>query len=94
MSDLYILDGKNPIKVNDISEWKINDGQRRVNKTTIRNSEISTVFLGIDHGFGGQVLLFETMVFGGKEDGHCERYSTWEDAEKGHHEVCEMIINL
>lgn len=48
---------------------------------------ISTVFLGIDHSFGeGPPLLFETMVFQGKDGREidCQRYSTWDDALAGH----------
>ena len=54
-------------------------------KTKVGNIEISTVFLGLDHSFGGKKpLLFETMIFGGKLDQEQERYTTWEQAEKGH----------
>jgi hypothetical protein len=33
---------------------------------------------------GGPPLIFETMVFGGSKDGEMDRYSTKEEAEKGH----------
>lgn len=47
--------------------------------------EVSTVFLGLDHGWGdGPPILFETMTFGGPHDGDCERYSTWNEAVVGH----------
>lgn len=47
---------------------------------------VSTVFLIIDHNWlgGGDPVLFETMVFGGKFDQEIERYCTWEEAETGH----------
>ena len=65
---------------------------------TVRRSEldndvlISTVFLGIDHGYNGVPLLFETMIFGGEHDGYQERYSTWEEAEKGHQKQLIKVL--
>ena len=54
--------------------------------------EVSTVFLGLDHSFGGGVpLLFETMVFGGKMDGELDRCSTWEAAEKMHEAMIHKV---
>jgi hypothetical protein len=68
-------------------------GARIVAKTRVGESEVSTVFLGIDHQFGeGPPLLFETMVFGGDGmDGHTRRYTTWAEAEAGHAEVVKEI---
>ncbi len=61
----------------------------RIVKQTIlskrkRRIMVSTVFLGMDHGWGSAKLWFETMVFGTSIDGAEERYTTWEQAEKGH----------
>jgi len=49
--------------------------------------------LGIDHRFSGEgePVVFETMVFGGKLDQECERYCTWEEAEKGHEAMIQRI---
>lgn len=48
-------------------------------------SVVSTVFLGIDHGYlERKPLLFETMIFGGAHDQYQERCSTWEEAELMH----------
>lgn len=55
---------------------------------------ISTVDLGIDHSFGiGKPLYYETMVFkkGSWSDLYCERYSTEEEARKGHKWVIEQM---
>lgn len=53
---------------------------------------VSTVFLGLDHQYGdGPPLLFETMVFGGPLDHEMNRYSTWNEAEKGHQEMVERV---
>ncbi len=90
----YILDGKMPKAVKDIEEWGIWYGkaERHVAKTNIsKEVSISTVFLGLDHSYNSKIpILFETMIFGGKHDGYQERYTTWEQAEKGH----ERAVNL
>lgn len=59
---------------------------RRVALTDLgRLGRVSTVWLGIDHGYGeGPPLIFETMIFGGPMDQHCDRYSTEEQARTGH----------
>ena len=49
---------------------------------------VSTVWLGLNHQFGkGKPLIFETMVFPKRDGGgelDMERYSTLEEAKKGH----------
>ncbi len=86
----YILEGKEIVECNDILKWGkwFQDADRHVAKTEKDDIRVSTVFLGIDHSFGeGKPLLFETMIFGGKHDEEQWRYSTWEEAEKGHVEA-------
>lgn len=88
----YILDGHEPVPMYDIVEWakwteqSYRDGSRIVMQTTLPNKiRISTVFLGLDHAFGsGLPLLFESMIFGGKNDEVMQRYSTWDEAQEGH----------
>ena len=92
----YILSGKTPVKVDDFMTWVDNfqNQVKTVEYTKIGNVTISTVFLGLDHNYdGGQPILFETMVFGGEYGGHIDRYHTWEEAEKGHHKVCAMVLS-
>lgn len=64
---------------------------REVEQTDIGDVLVSTVWLGLDHGLGDAVLIFETMVFGG--DLHLEqhRYPTEEQARAGHAEVVERV---
>jgi len=91
----YILDGKEPVAVEDVSEWSEwmkTDGNKRIGKKTIDGVEISTVFLGLDHGFGGKnLILFESMVFGGSHDDYQERYSSYDLAVQGHNRICKMV---
>ena len=92
----YILDGHKAIPV-DFETWgkwwSTND--RHVALTKIGNSEVSTVFLSLNHNWGYEhekrPILFETMVFGGDLDGECGRYCTWEEAEAGHAKWCELV---
>ncbi len=51
------------------ARWFEIDDNRRVAETFVGDVRISTVCLGLDHGFGGQPEWFETMVFGGSLDG-------------------------
>lgn len=68
------------------------NANRHVAKTKIDDITISTVFLGLNHGFGkGPPLLFETMIFGGRFDEDMWRYSTWDEAEKGHQKAVEKV---
>lgn len=84
----WILKDRKPVQVNDVLEWGAwfgNIDNRRVAEDEVGSIRVSTVFLGIDHQFGdGPPLLFETMVFGGELEDECERYSTWQAAERGH----------
>jgi hypothetical protein len=94
----YILNEKGePIPCDDLHKWCMFTEQtkaRIVAKTKIGNSEISTVFLGLDHNFGGGVspILWETMVFGGAMDEEQTRCSgTRKDAETMHEQMCQRV---
>lgn len=68
--DCYILQGKTVVPAADLDEWGqwFETTNRVVAQTRVANGvEVSTVFLGRDHAFGGgEPLLFETLIFGGK----------------------------
>lgn len=93
---LYILaeDGRTPIPVDDTDAWvRWYESSCEGLKTEINGALVSTVFLGLDHGFPGadEPILWETMIFGHAElEGYQERYSNYEDAMKGH----ELAVNL
>ena len=93
-----VLDEKrNVVEVSDILEYgKFCDVEEnvRVGKTTVRGAKVSTVFLGTDLSFGREApQWFETMIFGGKHDGWCDRYATWAEAEAGHAEAVKMVTD-
>ena len=98
MADLfggkYILEGHRPILCQSTYEWGrwYETANRSVARTKIGDSDVSTVFLGLDHAFGGHVpILFETMVFGGQLDQEQERYPTWDEAEAGHAAMVQRV---
>lgn len=62
----YILDGHTPVPEYDSMKWGQWYGQadRHVASTHIGCLSLSTIFLGLDHSFGGErPVLFETMIF-------------------------------
>jgi len=96
MKGYYILEGKNVKYVGDLIKWAtwFETADRIVKSDMIDGIYISTVFLGIDHGYPFEEvppILFETMIFGGEEDGYQERYSTWEQAEAGHEKAIGIV---
>jgi hypothetical protein len=77
---------------------------RRVALTEVGPYVVSTVWLGLDHGFGpGHApLIFETMVFPGQgwhDDTYLapafdyqDRYSTEDQARQGHAETVTLVM--
>ena len=70
-------------------------GGRVMAKTyTAGGVEVSTVFLGLDHGFRvGPSILFETMVLGGPHDGYQRRCSTLAEAQAMHTEAVRVALS-
>lgn len=109
MYSYYLLDEKNnPYPVN-LQEWaetfEIHHDNKHVRFTDIAKYgvSISTVFLGIDHGYpqwsghtkNYKPVLFETMVYWNPDhalDEYQERYHTWDEALKGHREAVRNVI--
>jgi hypothetical protein len=98
----YILgpDGRTPVRCDDYMARHLNRGRAgetdnwRVARTYLSDEVyVSTVFLGLDHSFGGGTpVLFESMAFGGHHDQEwCERYHTWGEAENGHARMVERL---
>jgi hypothetical protein len=85
----YILDGREPVPCDDLMTWArwLHEADRRVAREELSGWTVSTVFLGLDHGWGdGPPLLFESMLFAPEthSDTECERCSTWAEAEAQH----------
>lgn len=96
MIDHYILDAqRNPVRCSDIIQWAqwFRQNDRVVAHTSSGDVMISTIFLGLDHGWGDKVLLYETMVFNGPWDEYCERYETEAEARKGHERALKAVLH-
>jgi len=94
MDDKFILEDGDPVPCNDLLTWGkwMETGERRIARTQIDDVSVSTVFLGLDHSFGGSTpILFETMVFGGPLDQEQERYATRKEAQAGHDKMVERV---
>jgi hypothetical protein len=91
---LYRLQGREAVRCT-LKQWgtMMAEEDRKVGDEMVGDTHISTVFLGVDHGHnGGKPTLFETMVFEpGGDSVRCHRCSTWDDAEKMHQTMVELI---
>ena len=93
----YVLDENgNPILCESLEDWCkfYQDSDRRiVERTKVGDATVSTVFLAIDHNFGGEgpPVLWETTIFGGAHDQEEQwRYSSLEEAKAGHAMAVEL----
>jgi hypothetical protein len=80
----YRLDGTNVVECG-LLEWaeEFKKPDRIIKQINLPTGvRVSTVFLGIDHGFDvdGPPELFETMIFGIEDDSYQTRCNTFEEA--------------
>lgn len=88
LSCYYDHDGK----AISFKKWsRLFEGERSVALDKVEDSEISTVWLGLDYSFGfGSPLIYETMIFGGTHDGEQWGYATRKEAEEGHRQAVKL----
>lgn len=91
MNSMYYDKNDQPIEGSDAhlvwaKQFENLEGRIVKQQTTWLGFWVSTVWLGLDHGFGwGKPLIYETMVFRGIScDLDTCRYSTREEAVLGH----------
>ena len=90
----YVLnDDGNPVPIEDLKAWALwyNSAERTVAFDRIGDVDVSTVFLGFDHSFGGDEgpLLFETMIFDDTQT--TVRYGTRTAAIAGHDQLVAHV---
>jgi hypothetical protein len=108
-SDLYVLDDEGrPIQLDrSTPDYELiwarffeQHDRRIVQQDVIGPYWVSTIFLGIDHAWGGGApVLWETMVFADKKlegdgfpiDFDQRRYRSREDAIAGHVTTCQLV---
>ena len=88
-----------PISLKQYIQAIADEEYKRVAQDTIGPYWVSTVWLGVDHGWRGDTpLIFETMVFhqlaeerGVGLDMDMRRYATEEEALRGHEEMVTLV---
>lgn len=93
MRSLYYDRDGSPITLTQWSKLRTRANTRLL-EDTVGKHWVSTVWLGLDHGYGkGPPLIFETMVFPSGEwvEVYCDRYSTIGEARAGHERVVEQL---
>lgn len=92
--DMYDRQGQ---PIHSMEEWValLTPENKRVAQTTVGQVWVSTVWLGVDHGFGGgPPIIFETMAFVrgvSYADLLCYRYATEAEALAGHQVAVEYV---
>ena len=90
---LYTLVEGRPEPCDDVVTWgRWFETADRVLLTTVLNDvTVSTVFLGLDHNRGrGVPILWQTMIFGGPQDGYQNRYTSAAAAVEGHERAVKI----
>ena len=102
----FILDENKNVIPATLLEWgawledKNNRKHKIVKQEEVNGLEVSTVFIGLDHGHpvfctdirNYKPLIFETMIFKDQDEvGYCDRYSTWQEAEEGHAKAVQWV---
>jgi len=101
MKNMWFDKGGKPIDdVADVEKLLKSPSYRWVRQEVLPDGKfVSTVWLALNHEWNIEKppLIFETMVFEKKgeygNDLYCERYSTLEEAEKGHEEAVKKFSN-
>jgi hypothetical protein len=91
MSEYYGRDGE-PMTPDEWLEKFSDFDYKRVALDKIGDVEVSTVWLGLNHNWGaGRPLIFETLTFGGPDDGDMDRYATEAEALRGHEQTVSRL---
>jgi hypothetical protein len=98
-SMFYVLRNRLAVPVDSVEEWgrQFETTDRRVIVEEIGAYIISTVFVGVDHLFGGELpLIFETIIFptGTVDEIYCDRCGTWQEAVDMHERAVAHVLGL
>ena len=84
------------VEESDLLKWaeSFESSDRHIAQSMIYDICVSTVFLGIDHGWlpHSKPVLFETMIFGGFENEYQERYDDIEESQIGHIRAVARVV--
>lgn len=96
----YKLDENKNVVPSSLIEWeefienRLPTNYKHVGDDMINGKRVSTVFIGLCHNFDPHSnipIVFETMVFNKKHGIYQDRYSTWQEAEKGHQKAIQWV---
>ncbi len=96
MSKYYLNEDKT-YRPAELIEWatQLEHMDNHVACEVVLCKTVSTIWLGLDHGFREErPLVFETMVFSEYDSGtdiYMDRYSTWDEAVEGHQKAVEWV---
>lgn len=96
----YIDKYGNEITKEEMLELAIDQSYCRINKTQIAHIdgveriEVSTVWLPGQPSIAEGKPVFETMIFGGPETGWMKRYTSIEEALRGHNFAIHLCTGL
>lgn len=91
--DCYDRMGR-PISTLEYAALFSNSLYKGLAKDQVGDLLVSTVWLGLDHAFGGEgpPMIFETMVLNPDySDIYCERYGTEDEALAGHKRILRDV---
>lgn len=103
MSDHIFNRAGEPISLNEFKTLLGDHDYKVVKQEKISDYFVSTVWMGVNMGYGGSLLIFETMVFDRsmKENKYsdltCERYATEAQAFEGHERIANetrLLVKL
>lgn len=77
-------------KVSDIEYQRVGSFETLANGEKI---SVVTIWVGMNQSFvpSEEPVIFETMVFGGRNNGLCRRYATELEALVGHNEIVDIV---
>ncbi len=92
----YVLDENGMVRPEpDLLAWAkwFSEANRDVKDERVGKARVSTVFMGLNHAFGGgPPILWETMVFGGPLGGEQDRCAgNREQAEAMHERMMKRV---
>lgn len=92
----YLDDADEPVRCRSAQDISKSREQRHADRfvvclDVIRGVEVSTVFLGMEHGAPDEGVLWETMIFGGPYDMRTWRYTSREQAKVAHRRIADRL---
>lgn len=93
----YLMDESGqPVACEEPVDWSLVSAEwqrhQRVAYDDVDGVMVSTVFLSLDHSWGGgPPVLWETMIFGGERDQEQHRYTSAQEALEMHAKIVESL---